>query len=132
MRSPRPLYMLAIAALLPLAAALIVSSYQSARQEEKQIRARYHQMRVALSSEDTNVARAFFAPDFRGTAHRNFDMLNRFAQPLGLRSLIRFTGYRALICPERLFHYRIIPGGHTIEMIKVDGAWFFTGEVNID
>ena len=122
--------MLTVAALLLLAAALLVRSYQSARQQEKQIRERYQQMRVALSAGDTNVARALFAPDFRGGA--NFDMLDRFAKPLGARSTIRFSGSQAVVCPERLFHYRVIPGGHTIEMVKVDGAWFFTGNVNID
>lgn len=124
--------MLAVAALLLFAAALLVRSYRAARQEEKQIRALYQQMRVALSSGDTKLARALFAPDFRGGAHRSFDMLDRFAKPLGAQAAIRFSRTQALVCPERLFHYLIIPGGHRIEMVKVDGAWFFTGEVHID
>jgi len=132
MRSRRPVFVLAVAALVLFAVVLLVRSYQSARQEEKEIRARYQQMRVALSLGDTNAARVLFAPDSRGGAHRNFDMLDRFAKPLGPGSAIRFSGSQARVCPERLFHYHIIPGGHTIEMVKVDGTWFFTGDVNID
>ena len=132
MRSRRPVFTLAVGALLLLAATLLVRSYQSGRQEEKRIRARYQQMRVALSSGDTNVARSLFAPHFRGGAHRSFVMLDRFAKPLGRQSAIRFSRSQAPVCPERLFHDRIIPGGHTIEMVRVDGQWFFTGKVQID
>ena len=132
MRSLRPVFMLVVAALSLLAVVLLVRSYQSAPHEEKEIRARYQQMRVALSQGDTDAARVLFAPDFRGSAHLDFDRLDLFAKPLGPRSTISFSESHARVCPVRLFHYRIIPGGHTIEMVKVDGTWFFTGDVNID
>lgn len=120
MHSLRPVFVFAIAALLLLA--VLIPFYQSAHEERNQIRARYQQMRVALSSGDTNLARSLFAPDLRGGAHRSFDMLDRFAKPLSPRSAIRVSGSHAVVCPERLFHYRFIPGGHTVEMVKEDGG----------
>ncbi len=38
----------------------------------------------------------------------------------------------ARVCPEHIYHYGILPGGHTIDMVNVDGLWFFTGTVHID
>jgi len=119
-------------ALAILTASRFVCSYQSGRREEARIRIRYEQMRLALASADTNTARALFAPDFRGGAHRRFGMLETFAKPLGPQSSVRFSTSRARVCPERLWHYRVPPGGHTIEMVKVDGQWLFTGSIHID
>jgi hypothetical protein len=121
-----------VLALVVLAGAWLTYSYRSGRREEMQIRARYQQMRLALSSGDTNVTRSLFAPDNRGGAHHNFGILDTFMKPLGLQSSVRFSSSKAKVCPERVFHYRVIPGGHTIEMIKVDGEWFFTGAVHVD
>lgn len=132
MRSTRSILITVVVALVILAGGWLTYSYQSCRREETQIRARYQQMRLALSSGDTNTSRSLFAPDFRGGAHRTFDMLDRFAKPLGPQSSVRFSTSRAQVCPERIFHYRVLPGGHTIEMVKVDGEWFFTGEIHID
>jgi len=42
------------------------------------------------------------------------------------------SGSKALVVPDRVFHWRIIPDGNSIEMIKIDGQWFFTGKVHID
>jgi hypothetical protein len=89
-------------------------------------------MRHALSLGDTNAARALFTPDRRGAAHHSFDMLGRFAKPLGERSSLSFSGSRATVCPERVFHFGVIPGGNTVEMVRVDGEWFFTGGIHID
>jgi hypothetical protein len=115
-----------------LAITLFVYAFRSTRQEEAKIRARYQQMRTALSSGDTNGVRALFAPDFRGEANRQFDRLLNFAKPLGGLSAVRFSRSRASVCPERISHFGIVPGGHTIEMVKIDGDWFFTGKVSID
>jgi hypothetical protein len=51
---------------------------------------------------------------------------------LGPRSSVRFSSSVAQAYPEGIFHYRILPGGHSPEMVKVDGEWFFTGKVHID
>jgi hypothetical protein len=132
MRTPRSILITMLVALAILAGAWFTYSYRSSRQEEMQIRARYQQIRLALSAGDTNVARSLFAPDIRADAHRNFDRLSQFAKQLGPQSSVRFSSSKAQVCPERIFHYRILPGGHTIEMVKVDGEWFFTGKVHID
>jgi hypothetical protein len=116
-----------IAVLLLCGAGGIVWSFR-ASQREANVRERYEQMRDALSIGDTYAARALFAPDRRDAAHRWFDMLHRFAKPLGERSVLSFSGSRATVCPERVFH----DGGNTIEMVRVDGEWFFTGGIHID
>jgi hypothetical protein len=112
--------------------AAFVYSYRSGRREEAQIRTRYQQLRIALSSGDTNAARALFAPEFRGRAHHSLGRLVTFAKPLGRQSSVRFSTAKARVCPERIYHYGLPLGGHTIDMIKVDGQWFFTGKVHID
>ncbi|MCW5558514.1 MAG: hypothetical protein KIT22_11875 [Verrucomicrobiae bacterium] len=115
-----------------LAAAWFVCSYRSPRREETQIRIRYQQMRLALASADTNAAKALYAPEFREGAHRSLGLLGTFAKPLGPQSSVKFWASKAQICPERIYHYRVLPGGHTIEMVKADDQWFFTGNVHVD
>ena len=119
-------------ALLILAAAFLVYSYVGDDREQAQIRARYAQMSLALSTGDTNTARALLAPPFRPRVDRNLQMLRGFAKPLSPKSSIRVSGLTAFVCPQPIYHYKILPGGHAIEMIKVDGEWFFTGKVRID
>src|SRR5687768_2012093 len=131
MRRPRSIFLAVVVALAVFAGAWFTHSCRSSSSEETRIRALYEQMRLALSAGDTNVARSLFAPEFRGSA-RNFEVLGRFAKQLGPNSSIRFSRSRAQVCPERIFHYHILPGGHTIEMVKIDGEWFFTGDIHID
>ncbi|MBN9690043.1 MAG: hypothetical protein J0M24_07370 [Verrucomicrobia bacterium] len=96
------------------------------------IQSRYEELRTALVSANTNAAREFFAPDVRGGAHRSFALLQTFSKPLGVQSSVKILGSRAQICPERLYHFGVVPGGHTIEMVQIEGDWFFTGAVDID
>lgn len=118
--------------LLILAAAWMVGLDRSRNRQEAQIRLRYQQMRLALSSGDTNTARSLFAPELRGGAHRTFGVMETFSKPLGPESSVRFKAARAQVCPEPIYHYGALPGGHTIEMVRVDGQWFFTGSVHVD
>jgi hypothetical protein len=118
--------------LLILAAAWIIGLDRSRKLQEAQIRSRYQQMRLALASGDTNTARSLFAPELRGGAHRTFGVMETFSKPLGPESSVRFTAARAQVCPETIYHYGALPGGHTIEMVRVDGQWYFTGSVHVD
>jgi len=88
-------------------------------------------MRIALSARDTNAVLALVAPQMR-TSFDDFSRLDGFAQPLGPRSSIRILGGEATVWPVRTSHYVVLPGGHTVEMVKVDGDWFFTGKVHVD
>ena len=97
-----------------------------------EILSRYEELRTALVSANTNAARELFAPELRGGAHRSLALLQTFSKPLGPKSSVARSGSRAQICPERLYHFGVVPGGHTIEMVQVEGDWFFTGAVNID
>src|SRR6185436_12776630 len=124
MRRPRLIVFSAVGLLLILALALIVC--RSIRREQAQIRARYQQMRIALSSSDTNAVLALVAPQYRGgfDGYR-FSMLNDFAEALGPRSSIVVLRDEAVVWPVRTSHYLVLPGGHTIGMIRVDGDWSF-------
>jgi len=133
MQLPRLTFLSAVAILLSLAlvAALFVS--HSIGQEQAKIRVRYQQMRTALSSSDTNAVLALVAPEYRGSFDGyRFLMLNDFAQPLGPRSSIVVLRDQAIVWPVGSSHYVVLPGGHTIDMIRVNGDWFFTGRVHID
>jgi hypothetical protein len=128
-----------LAVIASLAATLLILAVvawllvQSSGREAAQIRTRYQQMRAALTSQDTNAARALVAPNYRsGFDGYRFSMLNDFAQPLGPRSSILVLGNDAIVWPERTSHYVVLPGGHTIKMVRVDGNWFFTGRVSLD
>ena len=132
MRARRKIIASVVLAFLILAVVAILLD-QSSRRERKQIRARYQQMRAALTSQDKNAALALIAPEFRSTFYDwRFTNLNDFAQPLGARSIILTFGNAAIVWPERTSHYAILPGGNTIKMVRTNGDWFFTGRVNID
>jgi hypothetical protein len=100
--------------------------------ERAQIKVRYSAMELAIRAGDTNAARLLFAPAHRPRAADHFSRFQTFARPLDHRSGISVSGTRAVICPRREFP--LIPIGtigHTIEMIKVDGEWYFTGKISI-
>lgn len=123
----------AVGLLLVLAMAAGLFVFRSIRREQSQIRARYQEMRTALSANDTNAALALVAPQYRsGFDGHRFSMLNNFAQPLGPRSSIIVLRDEAVVWPVRTSHYVVLPGGDTIEMIRAGGDWFFTGKVHID
>jgi hypothetical protein len=109
-----------------------LSAYASYRRDNARIRLRYGQMTLALAANQTNASILLFAPEFRRRADRSVDMLARFAKPLRSGAWVRTSGSRATVCPEPVLRYHLPIGGHTVEMIKVDGEWFFTGGIHID
>ena len=124
-----------VAVLLVLAAVTVVGVLvgRSIDKQRDRIRARYQEMRDALSHQDTNAALALIAPEFRDSFNGyRFSMLNDFAQPLESGSSIIVWEDNATVCPVRTWHFGILPGGHTIKMVRVEGDWFFTGKVSID
>jgi hypothetical protein len=96
-------------ALLILAAAFLVYSYVGDDREQAQIRARYTQMSLALSTGDTNAARALIAPQFR-PRNRHLEMLRGFAKPLSPKSSIRVSGLTGFVCPQPIYYYKICQG----------------------
>lgn len=97
--------------------------------EHTRIRARYEAMQVAMRNGDTNAARLLFSPAHRRDADGNFTRYHMFAKPLGVRSKISVRDDKADVCPVRVVPIGMF--GHTIEMIKVDGEWYFTGKIGI-
>lgn len=107
MQRPRLIVLSAVALLLVLALVAVLAISRSIRREQAQIRARYQQMRTALSSSDTNAALALVAPQYRGgfDGYR-FSMLNDFAEALGPRSSIVVLRDEAIVWPVRTSHYQ--------------------------
>jgi len=97
---------------------------------ELKIRSRYQQMRSAISAGDTAAAEALFASGLF-TADK-FRMLGTFAKPLRPDARVGISGSEAWVCPVPAYHYGVIPGGDSVEMIAIDGEWYFTGKVSID
>ncbi len=113
-------------------AVAMISHHRQTSREIEHIQARYEAMTSAIASGDTNKFRALYAPATSGRATGNHDMLARFARPLVPESRISFSEDTASVCPVPLIHFHFLPGGHTIDMTKVEGEWFFTGSVDID
>lgn len=85
-----------------------------------------------MRSGDTNAIQLLFAPAHRPRAADHLGRFQTFALPLDHRSGISIKGTRARICPRREFP--LIPFGtigHTVEMLQVDGEWYFTGKIGI-
>jgi hypothetical protein len=90
-------------------------------------------MRTALSAGDTNAVLGLIAPQLRTSFDDSqFSRLHSFAQPLGSQSSIFIFGDGATVWPVRTSHFVVLPGVDTVQMIKVDGDWFFTGEIHVD
>jgi hypothetical protein len=106
-----------------------VRSCRSEDHEHARIRLRYEAMQTAMRNRDTNAARLLFAPEHRKGADSNFARYHMFAKPLGIRSKISVDGSTANVCPVRAIPIGMF--GHTIEMIKIDGEWYFTGRIGI-
>src|SRR5256885_371794 len=91
-----------------------------------QIRGRYQQMSIALSTGDTNAVLALVAPSYRSSFDElRLSRLEGIAKPLGPNSSIVVSGHEATVWPLRV-------GGDSVEMVKNGGAWYFTGIVHLD
>ena len=89
-------------------------------------------MRAALSAGGTNAILALVAPQYQQTIPAGAIMrLDSFARPLSTSSSIvsREAGNRLPVWSP---HYGVLPGGDTVEIIKVSGQWYFTGKVHLD
>jgi hypothetical protein len=115
--------------LLPvLAGGWFIHGCGRAREEKIQIRARYQQMVSALSSGDTDSMIGLIAPDNRPTASAFLGVLTNFTKPLGPKSSVSSSQSEARVCPERIFYFGVLPGGHTIDMIRSMGSGFLLEE----
>lgn len=100
--------------------------------ERASIRERYDSLQAAMRAGDTNAIRLLFAPGHRARADEQLGRFQTFALPLDRRSGISLSGDRAQICPRREFPLLpVLNIGHTIEMIREDGEWYFTGKISI-
>ena len=132
MRRPR-LVLVSIGILLVLILIGGFVLWQSARETRAKVNLRYQLLLQAFSTSDTNAVVALVAPQHRGNfSGGDFSRLKDFAQPLGSHSAITVFKDEAVICPTRLWHFGVIPGGHTISLIRVGEDWFFTGQVHVD
>jgi hypothetical protein len=123
---------LALLAVVLVGGGLLLHGCLGSGADRARIHVRYDALQVALRAGDTNAFRLLFAPAHRTRAMDHFGRFQNFAQPLDHRSGLSIKGTRVWICPRREF--LLIPFvnfGHTIEMIRVDGEWYFTGRISI-
>src|SRR5215510_5726177 len=115
-----------VAALLLSSAYLIMCS--SSGQAKPEILARCREMQQATYSLDRNAALPFVAPQLRASfGDRNLSLLNAALTQIGPRSSVLVIGDEAVVWPAvRGFHHLILPLGHSVDMVKVKGKWYFT------
>ncbi|PYI81405.1 MAG: hypothetical protein DME26_20035 [Verrucomicrobia bacterium] len=119
--------------LLASGSGLFLYDHFALRPERAQVKARYVAMHRALQTRDVETVRSLLAPSLRPRAAKgDFGILPTFVTAFGKQSAIHISGSKATVVPERVFYWGIIPGGNSIEMVKIDGQWFFTGKVHID
>ena len=92
--------------------------------------ARWMELSAAVAARDTDTERSLIAPDNRERFEHRFQ---DFVSPLGPSPTILIFGDSATIWPDpKSYLYKAIPIGHAFEMIRVDGIWYFTGELHIN
>lgn len=131
MKRKRILLISALILLSAVSVFVLLESFASGR-EFTRIRERYEMLQTAMAAGDTNSVRLLYAPSHRSQFDNTYHRLQMFARPLSYRSGISIKGKQATICPQRtipLFLFNT--SGHTVEMIEVEGDWFFTGKVGV-
>jgi len=131
MRTP----ILLLCCLPVLFGALILSSYLTQKPDRDAINARIVTLRNAVKKNDTDAMAQLVAPamrdDFRsGKLRSNVFLLHFFNGPQKPKVNLRGTDAWITPTPER--HFWILPGGSSVAMKKIDGAWYFTDRVSID
>jgi hypothetical protein len=131
MSRARAIILIAFATLALVGVAFACRSNCCSRAE---ICTRYTELRAAISSADTNAVLALLAPDHRSSFDGGkFMRLDGFARPLGARSKVLILGAEATVWPKPKWYVcGVVPIGDTVEVMKVDGRWFFTGNVHLD
>jgi hypothetical protein len=133
MHRSRQIILFGLALALVLVVIVCAVFFDAGGRERARIRVRYEQMTTALSTGDTNAVLGLIAPSFRSSFDElRLSRLDGFAKPLGPQSSILVLGREATVWPIRTSHYVVLPGGHTVEMVRVGSEWFFTGMVHLD
>jgi hypothetical protein len=100
--------------------------------EKEIIRARYQAFALAVRARDLNATRELLTPNNRHGLDDDFSILPNFAVPISEQHWISRRGNSAVVCPVAQYHYGFIRGGHTLDMVKIDGVWYATGGVHVD
>lgn len=113
--------------------AVVFSAHRSRQMERALIYARYGELRGVLASGDTNGALRFIAPEDRDRldAH-SLAVLGNAMRALGSNSHVALADGRAAVWPVHTPRLGVLHGGDCMDMVKVDGEWYFTGLVHVD
>lgn len=123
---------LTILVVCTLASLLLLHRQLGSGAERASVRDRYELLRTALRAGNTNAAALLFLPAVRSRAPDEINRLQTFAHDLGAASAITINGTQAWICPRReLAFIPFLRIGHEIEMIRVEGEWYFSGRISI-
>ncbi len=97
------------------------------------IKARHRQIINAFASDDPLAIDAFIAPGHRTRSGTNFSWIEENgSSPDNDGWAVTIGRERAMVIPNRIFHFYVLPGGSGFEMIKVDQEWYLTGKISID
>jgi hypothetical protein len=130
MRRARAIILILLVTLVLAVAFVWVANHRN----RAEVCTRYADLRAALSAGNTNAVLALIAPTCRSSFDGgSFMRLDGFARPLGARSKVLVLGGDATVWPKPNWYLcGVLPIGDTLEMTKVEGHWFFTGEVHLD
>lgn len=115
-----------IVALLFITSVISVVCYQKfvVSPELDVVLKRYNEFRAIVATGDQDRIMECIAPNTRSWAKGRLHVYPNFAVPLDHRSSVSITRNKATICPRPQRHFYIIPGGHRIGMVKIDGEWY--------
>jgi hypothetical protein len=125
-------WLLTLFLFLSLAAVLLFGWIRVRNQREtKLIQQRYEEMRQAVAADDAPAMRELIAPGYRDRKNIRYDFLGGRG-PVDEDWHVWIFGNHADVSPNQIYHFKILPGGNSIAMIKVDRQWYFTGAFGID
>lgn len=122
-----PVFLPASIVLLLLATSIIgVFLYQRqvVTPERERVIKRYDEFRAIAATGNQDRMMEFIAPNSQSWAKARMHLYRNFVVPLDPRSTVSVRSDKATVCPRPQRHYFIIPGGHKVGMVKIDGEWF--------
>jgi hypothetical protein len=92
--------------------------------EREMVIKRYDEFRAIAATGNQERIMEFIAPQSRSWAKDRIHVYTNFTVRLDQRSTLSVRSDKATVCPRPQRHFFIIPGGHKVGMVKIDGEWF--------
>lgn len=119
-----PMLIIGILAVTTMVSTFYYQKYRVSPEREL-ITKRYAEFRAIVATGVEEDILEWIAPERRAWAKQRMYLYSNFAPHLNQNSTISVSSDKAMICPRPQRHFWIIPGGHGIGMLKIDGDWYF-------